>query len=91
MGRVDLRATIRSITQGAVKTPLGLASITKFQAIALDQSALAEGAVALLWQCAKCQFDYPVGRVTKRFHNDPDATPRLIDRIAGKTIEQPPA
>ena len=88
MGTVDIRATIRSMTQGVIKTPLDLAAISKLQAIALDRSILAHGTVTLLWQCAKCQFEYPTGGVTKRFHSDPQTLPDMISRIKGKQLDQ---
>ena len=88
MERVDIRATIRSLTQGAIKTPLDLANVTKLQALALDRSILAEGAVTLLWECAKCQFKYPLNRVAKRFRDDTRAIPNLLSRIKGKQIDQ---
>ena len=87
---VDLRATIKMLHQGTIKAPIDLANISKKEAHALDLSLFARGTVVTLWQCAKCQFDYPTNQTTKRFHGDPDALPKIIDKLAGKTIDQTP-
>ena len=87
---VDLRATIKALHQGTIKAPLGLVEINKKEAYALGLSLFARGTVVTLWQCAKCQFDYPTNQTAKRFHSDPSAMPRLIEKLAGKTITQTP-
>lgn len=84
--QVDLRTTIKMLHQGSTKAPLGLVNMGKKQAFALDLSLFSNGAAALLWQCSKCQFEYPTNRTTKRFHNDPTAMPRLIEKISGKPL-----
>ena len=67
---------------------MDLANVTELQALALDRSNFAAGSVLLLWQCAKCQFEYPVGRVTKRFHSDPGAIPEIIKRTKAKELNR---
>ena len=62
---VDLRSTIKMLHQGTVKTPVDLIELDKKQAFALDLALFARGTVVTLWQCAKCQFEYPTGRTTK--------------------------
>ena len=81
MATVDVRATIRSMTQGNIKTPADLSNITKNQPNALGNALFAQGDVSLMRQCDKCHLEYPVGRVTKRFHSDPEALAKLLSKI----------
>ena len=65
MTHTDVSRTIMSLTQGAIKTPLDLAQISKADVLSLDAALFAHGEVALFWQCAKCHLEYQTGRVTK--------------------------
>ena len=83
----ELKTAIMKMSQGSIKTPLDLADLTKKQALVLDTSLFTSGTLALLWQCAKCQLEYPRERTTKRFHKDPKALTNMLQKIKGKGIE----
>ena len=85
--KVDPRTSIKMRHLGSVKTPLDLSSIDKRQAVALGRSLFPNGAAKLIWQCAKCQSEYPGNRTTKLPHRDPTTTPRLVEKIGGETID----
>lgn len=53
MAHIDIRATIMTLTQGSVKSPLDLANVAKNETIALEKSLLANGEATVLWRCAK--------------------------------------
>ena len=84
--RSELRSTIIALPQVQINTPVDLTNIDKKQAIALDQSLFTRGTVTLLWQFARCQFEYPKESTAKHFHRDPLTLTRFIDKIQGKSI-----
>ena len=84
---ITLRETVSRVAQGAIKNPFDIATIDKMQVIALDQTLFTDGAATLLWQCAKCQFEYLTNRAENRLHQGPEIRPTIPDKIKGKSID----
>ena len=82
------KMSVMKIAQGPIRTPLDLAQIDKKQAFALDQMVFPNGAITLLWQCAKCHMEFPTNRTARRFVRDPIVLPRLMDNLKGKSLEE---
>ena len=83
----EIREAIQKLPQGVIKTPLDLAALSKKEALVLDRSLFTDGTTLSLWQCAKCQFEFPTNRTTQRFSRDPKVATKLIQKIKGKTLE----
>ena len=86
-GPLSIQEVLARLASGAVKSPMGLSEQPKAHAFALDQAVHGSGLIDLLWQCAKCHFEFPTGRAAQRFHRDSDAIPRLLGEIHGMLLQ----
>ena len=83
----EVREAIQKANQGRLKRLMELAAIEKSHALALDQSLFTNGMTLTLWQCSKCQLEYPTDRTTQRFNRGPAVIPKLIQKIQGESVD----
>ena len=84
---IQLIETITKLDTGTIHCPIDLADISKKEALALDSAMQTNGTTTLLWQCAKCHFEYPTQTNLQRFNRDPKVVNKVLDKIRGKKIE----
>ena len=84
--RATFSEAVVSIHKEMVWAPALLADIPKKHVTSLDHTLDNNGAVLMLWLCARCRFDYPCGSGAHRSHKGRAATPSPFLRIRGKSV-----